>query len=40
MFARCMICPMAAFLGGVVAQEIGREDYVYIGLLLCWSGMR
>lgn len=22
MFARCMICPMAAFLGGVVAQEV------------------
>lgn len=32
LFARCMICPMAAFLGGVVAQEVVKHTGKYTPL--------
>jgi len=32
LFARCMICPMAAFLGGVVAQEVVKFTGKYTPL--------
>mmetsp|Transcript_140086 Transcript_140086/g.349111 ORF Transcript_140086/g.349111 Transcript_140086/m.349111 type:complete len:1038 (+) Transcript_140086:74-3187(+) len=35
LFARCMICPMAAFLGGVVAQEVVKFTGKYTPLHQC-----
>eukprot|EP00929_Paragymnodinium_shiwhaense_P113862 TRINITY_DN82152_c0_g1_i1.p1 TRINITY_DN82152_c0_g1~~TRINITY_DN82152_c0_g1_i1.p1 ORF type:complete len:1033 (-),score=202.21 TRINITY_DN82152_c0_g1_i1:151-3249(-) len=35
LFARCMICPMAAFLGGVVAQEVVKFTGKYTPLFQC-----
>jgi len=35
LFARCMICPMSAFLGGVVAQEVVKFTGKYTPLHQC-----
>jgi ubiquitin-activating enzyme E1 len=35
MFSQCMICPMAAFLGGVVAQEVVKYTGKYTPLFQC-----